>query len=327
MNCRICNADTVDEILWDKIKDYTWDKSISIYTCTQCGSHQINDASIDFSIYDKIYEQADKIEGYDRYYMYAHHIKASDNKLQYLANREPVSYFVVSSLSKLWIKQGAKILEIGCGFWYLTYALNEAGYDCTWIDVSHKALSFAFENFGNYYVQWNADDLEELWLPWWYDVIITTELIEHIMSPYTLILTSQKLLRKWWYLICSTPNKNFSPDDALRVGDLPPVHVTRLTKQWFLNVSHALWFSCDFFNFCTWYMPKSCFKKYTSMRNVKKTSPHMHIVKKKKTWMKYITHMIGKLFDVQPIRGITNIITWFLTDKEYIDMGVIMKSE
>ena len=34
-----------------------------------------------------------------------------------------------------------KVLDVGCGLGYLTYALNEAGYQATGIDVSSQAIA------------------------------------------------------------------------------------------------------------------------------------------------------------------------------------------
>jgi hypothetical protein len=54
---------------------YIRDKFYSIYFCKHCNTAFVNSIANDATIYDKIYSEAQNIDGYRRYYDYADKIK------------------------------------------------------------------------------------------------------------------------------------------------------------------------------------------------------------------------------------------------------------
>ena len=79
-----------------------------------------------------------------------------DNPLGYLAESEDVYWSIRESLSGL--LPAFKILEIGSGLGYMTFALRKAGFDAIGIDISHVAVENATARFGPFYQQADMKD-------------------------------------------------------------------------------------------------------------------------------------------------------------------------
>lgn len=138
MKCIICNNKNT-KLIFSKFPGYIENTYYKIYQCDSCNSQFINTNNINLNIYDKIYSNIN-FPGYDRYLEFAKKIKLKKDPLHYLASQEEI-YFACEFFLKNKPKQ--KILEIGCGYGYLTYALNKEGHNTTGIDISKKAIQFA----------------------------------------------------------------------------------------------------------------------------------------------------------------------------------------
>lgn len=75
-----------------------------------------------------------------------------------------------------------KILEIGSGLGYMTFALRKAGFDAIGIDISHVAVENATARFGPFYQQADMKDWS-LQYAQTYDIVLMAELIEHVTEP------------------------------------------------------------------------------------------------------------------------------------------------
>jgi len=116
------------------------------------------------------------------------------------------------------------LLTPACGMGYLTYAFNRRGYDCTGVDLSRAAVSEAKRRYGDHYyvsdvgADSGGDDKK-------YDVVVLTEVIEHVEDPLALLRSIGKSLNPGGEIILTTPNKDcYSADDVWNT-DLPPVHL------------------------------------------------------------------------------------------------------
>lgn len=105
------------------------------------------------------------------------------------------------------IKNGDKnILDVGCATGYLSKNYKKGNY-VVGIDISEKAIGAAKQELNDAYVV----DIEKY--PWpnqivnrKYDIILCTELIEHLFSPEELIKYLASLLNLNGKIIISTPN-------------------------------------------------------------------------------------------------------------------------
>jgi SAM-dependent methyltransferase len=143
-------------------------------------------------------------------------------------------------------------LEVGSGLGYLTFALQKAGYNVQGIDISIEAVTNAQAKFGNFYI---CDDLltyanEK---PNQYDVIIMTEVIEHLNNPQAFIGATYKLLRAHGACIITTPNKSFYPHNATWLTDAPPIHCWWFSENSLEHIAHRYKMQLQFVDFKEYY--------------------------------------------------------------------------
>lgn len=229
MKCPFCKEGTLD-IIYKSYPGYVEGSRFDIYLCPVCDTHTaVGNASAQ-EVYDIIYK-AHNFPGYERYYHYAHEIKNVKNPLQYLSDKESSYYPVYQDIEENQ-KNKLDILEVGCGYGYLTYALREKGHSVQGIDGSQQSINFALSHFGPYFEQCDLS----VWLPQCrksFDRIVATELIEHLPDPGAFILNCIKLLKPNGKLILTTPNKDFASRQAVWKTELPPVHYFWFSRKSF----------------------------------------------------------------------------------------------
>ncbi len=225
-SCIICEKTEI-ETLYSKYPGYVKGTFYDIIKCYNCGAHFISTDSIDKSIYKVIYGRKN-FSGYDRYYEYAKKLKSLENPLKYLAMNESIYYHVYNYINTL--DSNAKILEVGCGYGYLTYSLQQLGYNVLGIDLAQPAINFAKKNFGDFYSCLevsslkNTDDNK-------FDLIISTEVIEHTLNPSEFVGKLFSLLGKNGKILLTTPNKEYFKTNSIWVSTKPPVHTMWLTRK------------------------------------------------------------------------------------------------
>ena len=224
-----------------------------IFKCNNCDSHFIDENQIDYSIYDKIYSNEDKLPWYSRYSRYFKEIKKSKNKLDYLCKEESIPLIIKTYLKSLKKDKGnIKILEVWCWLWYTTYALNEEWYKCIGMDISENSVKKAKKNFGDYYFVWDANKLWNYWeYRWKYDIVYSTEVIEHISNISQFIDNMLKLINPWWVLILTTPNKDYMPKWCIWFSDVPPVHTCLIWSKFFREYCQKNILKLKIFNYNT----------------------------------------------------------------------------
>jgi 2-polyprenyl-3-methyl-5-hydroxy-6-metoxy-1,4-benzoquinol methylase len=203
IKCILCN-DSSRKVLENFI-GYQEGEHFNIYYCKSCNTsfawpHEVND-----KIYDHIYSQSDVVPGYNRYALYAKEISSSSNALDYLAGKEAMYYSVREILGAAADKK-IKILEVGSGLGYLTYAISQEGYHITGLDISADAVKKAVNKFGDHFIcmdlfKYVPDHKEE------FDFVILTEVIEHLPDPKRFCDALIHLLKKDGKLVITTINQ------------------------------------------------------------------------------------------------------------------------
>lgn len=222
MKCKLCGSSDI-QIKMDRYPGFIEKSFYTIYSCNYCNTNYISDDETDKSLYEKIYSSSFEIEGYDKYYTQSKKIKSCKNPLEYLASESAIYYSVKKFLKR---QPKSSLLEVGCGYGYLTYALVKEGFNAKGIDISEQAIKSAITNYGDYY---STDTLKHLINEKEkYDLIISTEVIEHVDNPCGFISDCAALLTPNGKLFLTTPNKDFCKPNAIWFTDLPPVH-----KYWF----------------------------------------------------------------------------------------------
>jgi len=189
------------------------------FSCVGCGAVRAS-APVDESLYDQIYSVRAHIPTYDRYERWATEITRHRDQLGYLASRSEIFWSVAERLRTVPAKT---VLEVGCGLGYLTYALRKRGIDARGVDLSFVAVSEARERFGDFYEIATLADLRSRAER--YDLVLMTELIEHVERPIELVREALGLIAPGGAVFITTPNRDFYPPAAIWQTEPAPVHV------------------------------------------------------------------------------------------------------
>jgi 2-polyprenyl-3-methyl-5-hydroxy-6-metoxy-1,4-benzoquinol methylase len=192
MGCLLCGKNA--ELLESNFPGYQEPERFGIYYCSSCNTSFAFPRVNAKHTYENIYKNADKLPGYDRYAKYMTTVKTHRNPLQYLSQSEEMYWVVKHALEQIQNrKYSLKIIEIGCGLGYLTYSLIQDGYCAVGLDISQNAVDKATENFGSHYIC--ADIMEyAAQHRGTYDVVILTEVIEHIENPVNFLKCAMSLI-------------------------------------------------------------------------------------------------------------------------------------
>lgn len=175
------------------------------------------------SIYNTIYHNIENIRGYNRYFHYSNQVLKEKDPLEYLANSEDI-YWSIKKFLESKNDKNLKILEVGCGFGYLTYAISKKGYNIKGMDISQVAIEEATKRYGDLFFCADLIEYAKEADPS-YDVIIFTELIEHIQDIKSFLKAASNLLKPGGCLVMTTPNKTPYPNDVLWETEPPPIHL------------------------------------------------------------------------------------------------------
>ena len=257
-SCPLCSEQA--SVIYQGHPGYQEPDVFDIARCNTCQTSFVLADGIDVSpIYEAIYRQASVIPGYGRYAVYAREILKSEDPLGYLADQEVIYWGVRRRLEQLG-KRNIRILEIGSGLGYLTYALNKAGYHTTGIDISSSAIEKAISTYGaGHYLQadlfaYAQANIEQ------YDVVILTEVIEHLSDPYPFLRAGLSLLAPGGELLITTPNNAAYASDVVWEVEGPPVHLWWLSTHSFTAMANKIGCSLNFLDLSdfpaadTWYV-------------------------------------------------------------------------
>jgi SAM-dependent methyltransferase len=197
--------------------------------CMRCGCSFASPKSEDTSeLYNLIYSHSKNLSGYRRYEIYRQIMKYSPfPDIESLASVEDCYWGLLQAIRSHEKngkkKEDLKILEIGSGLGYTTYALRKSGYDVLGYDISSKAVQSATKDFGPYYSAVPFEKLKEQYIKG-FDIIFLTEVIEHISEPVAFMESLLALLKVDGCIILTTPNRLTSSNDEVWAVTEPPVH-------------------------------------------------------------------------------------------------------
>ncbi len=248
--CKLCQSTSVNFVA--EIEGYRRGDFYKIYSCNDCFVSWSTPDSVDQLLYEKIYASSENVPGYSRYARLAIELRDLNNPYEFLKFFE-VNYFsVISIIERYSISKSIKpkIAEIGCGKGYLTYSLNQSGFDCLGFDLSEEAINFAKNKFGNYYC---CKDITNSELnPQLFDIIICMEIIEHLSNPVEVIRGLLSQLTPKGILVISTPQKNIA-NKSVWDTDLPPIHLWWFSKKSISYIARHLGVEVDFFDASRYY--------------------------------------------------------------------------
>ena len=224
-SCPICAATAT--LLRGDYPGYRAPDVYDIFGCCFCDLQFASPFVAIGEIYESIYRQPEIVPGYDRYAGYAQAVTSSEKPLEFRAAREEMYWLVARARREL--PPSSSIVEVGSGYGYLTYALARAGYRIRGVDIAPSAVEAARRRFGDLYL---CDDIGMFSrrLPASTDVVVMTEVLEHLDQPVAVLAAIRDALRPGGSLLMTTPSRDFHPADALWRTELPPVHLAWYSK-------------------------------------------------------------------------------------------------
>jgi 2-polyprenyl-3-methyl-5-hydroxy-6-metoxy-1,4-benzoquinol methylase len=136
---------------------------------------------------------------------------------------------ILSLLNKNLPKKRSKILDIGCGVGTIDFYLAKKNYLITGIDISKQAIEIAKENaklFKLRNTKFVVGDVNKLKFKSKFDMILCSEIIEHVEDDSKLLHDLSKHLSKKGVILLTTPL------------DSAPLYKTGLTKRFDERVGH-----------------------------------------------------------------------------------------
>ena len=227
--CTLCGGQA--HRTFENMAGYVEGSMYDVYECSKCLTSFIDIKKDLGEEYNIIYgTDPTKDAGYAYYLYLAKASKQLRNPLHDFGNFSAVFWGVVKALKDGHVEKGAKILELGSGLGYLTHALNVAGYDAEGLEYSDSAVAFAKQFYGEKHTRGMIEDVSAE-REGVYDVVIATEVIEHVVDPNAFVEHILRVLKPGGKLILTTPIKDVHPLGTIWETEPAPVHLWWFTEK------------------------------------------------------------------------------------------------
>ena len=173
---------------------------------------------------------------------------------------------------KLWVKsaglvnKNAHLLEIGCATGYMSeFFIKEKNCSVLAVDYNSTQVETAKKRginaiFGNIEDKEFLDEIKKYTeLNGKFDIILATEVIEHLVNPENFLINIKDFLKHEGYIILSTPNiahwsvrRNllFGNFDYEEAGILDKTHLKFYTSKTFTNLLKKSGYKIEIFDRC-----------------------------------------------------------------------------
>lgn len=134
--------------------------------------------------------------------------------------------YIVPELGKLLKGKSGKLLDIGCGNGFTAGFCSELGFEVVGIDVSQDGIEIAKKAYPRVHFEVASinDDLADLIND--VDVVISSEVIEHLYTPIHLIKNAFSVLKPGGILIITTPYHGYLKNLAISLFNKWDFHHT-----------------------------------------------------------------------------------------------------
>ncbi len=134
--------------------------------------------------------------------------------------------YILPKIIKLLPDGVEKIIDAGCGNGYIAAYLASLNYEVVGIDISSDGIDIARKAYSNCRFETRSvyADLSDLMDD--VDVVISSEVIEHLYSPQTFIKNMFSVVRPGGYLILTTPYHGYLKNLALSITNQWDKHHT-----------------------------------------------------------------------------------------------------
>jgi 2-polyprenyl-6-hydroxyphenyl methylase/3-demethylubiquinone-9 3-methyltransferase len=133
------------------------------------------------------------------------------------ANRRKHTLELVQKVAK----PGAKVLDIAAGQGNFSLLLAELGYEVTWNDLRAELIDYVKLKWEKGIIHYAPGEIFTLGFDACFDVILATEIIEHVAHPDDFMKTLYKMLKPGGYIVMSTPNGEYFQNRLPKFSDCP----------------------------------------------------------------------------------------------------------
>ncbi len=116
---------------------------------------------------------------------------------------------------------GAKILDVAAGQGNFTLSLAELGYEVTWNDLRGELADYVKLKKENGIIHYAPGNVFTLGFEACFDVILITEIIEHVAYPVNFIKKISQMVKPNGYIIMSTPNGEYFRNRLPKFSECP----------------------------------------------------------------------------------------------------------
>lgn len=134
------------------------------------------------------------------------------------------------------VEPGSTFLDLGCGTGYGSVPVVAAGAAYDGLDASSAAIEFAHAHYDGPGVRFFLGDLSQppaTLAPCSYDVVFSSEVLEHVVDPFALVRLMARFLREDGTCFVGTPNRLWSRDNMPGGALMARSHVMEFTAPAF----------------------------------------------------------------------------------------------
>ena len=122
-----------------------------------------------------------------------------------------------------------RVLDIGCGNGSLSHVIAQNGYEVVGVEESDSGFKFACLSYPDcQFIQASIYDLPYSQLENSFDIVISSEVIEHLFYPRELVRAAKKCLKPNGRLILTTPYHGYLKNIILAISGKLDRHFTVL---------------------------------------------------------------------------------------------------
>jgi 2-polyprenyl-3-methyl-5-hydroxy-6-metoxy-1,4-benzoquinol methylase len=116
---------------------------------------------------------------------------------------------------------GAKVLDIAAAQGNFSLSLAEMGYDVTWNDLREELIDYVKLKWESGKIEYQPGNFFELNLDCQFDVVLATEVIEHVAHPDQFLVKIAQFLKPGGHIIVTTPNGEYFRNGLPKFSDCP----------------------------------------------------------------------------------------------------------
>lgn len=133
------------------------------------------------------------------------------------------------SQEKLPSQAKLRVLDLGCGNGSLSHLIAQQGYEVVGVEDSEQGVAIARQSFPSCnFIQASIYDLPYAELENSFDIVLSAEVIEHLLYPRELVRAAKKCLKPNGRLILTTPYHGYLKNLVLAVSGKMDTHFNPL---------------------------------------------------------------------------------------------------